>query len=283
MLNSKTAVITGGARGIGLIISKKLIELSFNIVICSRTKKEIDEAIISFDNLKKGKAYGFVADVSDFKQCKDLIDFAYKKLGSLYLLVNNAGIYGPIGRLEENSINDWKQTIDVNLMGAVNCTYLTCKLMKDGGKIINLCGAGVGGERPLDRFSAYYTSKAAIAAFTEVMAAEFKDKNIQVNCIAPGAVNTLLTEQLISAGVEKAGIEMYRKALKQKETGEGNIYDIEQMIEFLCSADSDHLTGCLLSAKWDPVEKLKNVDISPNLYKLRRINNRDFYEKSKKD
>src|SRR4030042_1916997 len=118
------------------------------------------------------------------------------------------------------TIEELKKTIEINLMGTVYCTRLALEQMKNQkhGKIINLAGAGVGGKKPLSRFSAYYTSKAAVAAFTEVVASEVANYNIQVNCISPGAINTYFTDYLIAQGPEKAG-PMYEQALKQKETG----------------------------------------------------------------
>jgi NAD(P)-dependent dehydrogenase (short-subunit alcohol dehydrogenase family) len=148
------------------------------------------------------------------------------------------------------------------------------------GKIINLAGAGVGGTRPLARFTAYYTSKMAVTGFTEVIAEEVKEHNIQVNCISPGGVNTYFTDLLLKNGMEKAGKEMFEQAKKQKESG-GDSPDLAaQMVMFLASKESTHISGKIISVKWDKIEDLKNINyVKNNLYNLRRIDNIKFYEK----
>ena len=104
--------------------------------------------------------------------------------------------------------------------------------------------------------------------------------NIQVNCISPGGVYTALIDYLISSGPDKAGSRAYAKALEIKKNSKASSTRLVKLISFLCSKYSNHLTGRLISSKWDSVEKLKKADkLSPNLYKLRRIDGKLFYEK----
>lgn len=281
MLLNKNAVITGGARGIGFAIAKELVNQGAKIVICSRTKPELQKALLELS--KKGKAaYGIVCDVSKFSECKKLTKFALNKLASIDILVNNAGIYGSIGPFEKINLNEWHKAIQINFMGMVYCSYLVIPEMEKGrgGKIINLCGAGVGG-KSLPRFSAYFTSKIAVAGFTEVLADELKDKNIQVNSISPGGVNTYINEYLLKQGSKKAGKEMYEQALKQKKSGGTPPELAAKLVAYLVSDGSNHINGRLLSAKWNPPEKLKKVKLDNNLYKLRRIDQELFYEKKR--
>lgn len=280
MLAKKTAVVTGGSRSIGFSIAQMLVDLGYKVVICSRTTPEI-KAALKLLNTNNQVAFGIKTDVSQFSSCQRLFEFAERKLGSVEVLINNAGIYGPIGPIEENSSKFWLQTIKINLLGSVYCAQLAIPLMKqnNSGRIINLCGAGVGGKNPLARFSAYYTSKTAIAGLTEVLAEELKPHNIQVNCIAPGAVISSFTDYLISQGADKAGDAVYQKAILQKETGGDSPKLAANLVSFLISDKAKKLTGCLISAKWDSPKDLRRDNISPNLYKLRRIDLSNFPEK----
>ena len=283
MLSGKGVIVTGGARGIGFTIAQELIPQGARIVICSRTKSEIKRALWTL-NKKGGVAFGIVCDVSKLGDCKKLINFAKKKFKKIDILINNAGIYGPIGPFQNLNLKDFRKTLDINLMGMVYLSYLVIPLMEKngGGKIINLCGAGVGGSKTMPRFSAYFTSKIAVAGFSEVLADELQGKNIQVNAIFPGAVNTYLNEYLIKQGPKNAGKEFYEWAIRQKKEGGMPVELVARLVTHLCFSESDHISGRLLSAKWNPPEKLKRIKkFSHNLYKLRKIDNEIFYEKER--
>ena len=280
MLSNKAVLITGGARGIGFEIAKKLTAQGAKVVICSRTRSDLQEALKQL-NKKEKVAFGIICDVSTLDDCRKLIKFSRSKLKKIDILVNNAGIYGPIGPFEKVNLKDWQKALQINLMGMVYCSYLVIPSMEKngGGKIINLCGAGVGG-KSLPRFTAYFTSKFAVAGFSEVLADELKEKNIQVNSISPGAVNTYLNEYLIKQGPNKSGSVMYEQALNQKKTGGIHPKVAAELVAYLASDNSNHISGRLLSAKWNPPESLKEVKkFTGNLFKLRRIDQELFYEK----
>ena len=279
-LKNKTAVITGGARGVGRSITEKFLSEGARVIICSRNEDELKKTAKELDSSGQSIIY-LTADVSKIEDCQKLFKFIKSKFNSLDILVNNAGIYGPIGLLETNNSTQWAKTIEINLLGTMYCTQLALEMMKQqkSGKIINLAGAGVGGKKPLGRFSAYYTSKAAVAAFTEVVASEVVDDNIQINCISPGAINTYFTEFLLAQGKDKAG-EMYDQALKQKETGGDSPELGAELCVFLASKESGNVTGKLLSAKWDKQENLRKLTPkNSNRYTLRRIDEEFFGEK----
>ncbi len=279
ILKGKNAIVTGGARGIGKAITKALVEEGASVLICSRSEDELKKTADEF-SAAEAKVFYMTADVSKFEDCQKLIESAKEKFGSLDILVNNAGIYGPIGLVETNPQKDWEQTLQINLMGTFYCTQLALEIMKKQGrgKIINLAGAGIGGKKPLSRFSAYYTSKGAIAAFTEVIANEVASDNIQINAISPGAINTYFTDYLLSQGKEKAGA-MYDQALKTKETG-GDPPELgADLCVFLASEESNNVNGKILSAKWDKQDVLKSLtDKDKNKYTLRRIDGELFSE-----
>lgn len=278
---NKNAVITGGARGIGFAITQELVNLGTKAVICSRTRYDLQKALLIL-NRKSEVAYGIICDVSKLNDCKKLIKFARSKLKKIDILVNNAGIFGPVGLLETNDPDDWKDALAINILGAVYCSKLVIPYMKrqGGGKIINLAGAGVGGPNPLPRFSAYYTSKAAVASFTETLAAELEIENIQVNAISPGAVASELTLGLLKLDKAQVGEEMYQTSKQLQEQGGTPPELAARLVAFLVSTKADHITGRLLSAKWDAIEELREWNkFTQNSYRLRRVDNKIFFEK----
>ena len=147
-----------------------------------------------------------------------MVTTAIARFNKIDVLVNGAGILGPIGLITETDPGIWTDTIRANLIGTYLCcaAVLSHMIAARRGKIINLSGGGAANPRP--RFSAYASSKAAVVRFTETVAEEMKDFNIQVNAIAPGAVNTQMLDEILAAG-EHAGEETLAKARKQKESG----------------------------------------------------------------
>ena len=281
MLKGKTAVVTGGSRGIGFAIAKELSSQRANVVICSRNQEELNKAVGKLSS-KGNKVFGQAADVSCFNDCERLVNFALSKTGRIDILVNNAGIYGPVGLLETNDPKAWIDVLSINVLGAVYCSKLVIPHMKKqgAGKIINLAGAGVGDSKPLPRFSGYYISKAAIASLTENLASELQTENIQVNAIAPGGVASDLNLNLLKLDKSVVGEEMYQTAKTLKEQGGTPPELAAKLVAFLVSKNADHITGRLLSAKWDSIEELQKSDaFTQNLYRLRRIDNRSFFEK----
>lgn len=279
-LQNKTAIVTGGTRAIGKAITYSLLQEGAKVIVCSRDHDEIDSIVK--EHSQYGKISGMVVDVSKQKDCETFVQHVAKEHGTIDILVNNAGIYGPIGPLEENDPAKWIQTFQINMFGMMYMTQQVIPLMKKqkSGKIINLAGGGVGGKRPLARFTAYYASKTAVVAFTEAMGAELAEFGIQVNCISPGAVVSKFTEQLLADGRDKAGDMMYDQALKQKESGGDPPALAGECVAFLASKDADHINGKMISAKWEKAEDLKKLKpLKDNLYNLRRIDDTFFYEK----
>lgn len=289
MLTGKTAIVTGGSKGIGFAIAKELSTQGAAVIICSRTDRELNNAVDKLSLMLRNKlsgpgkkVFGMVADVSRFTDCQRLVEFAHSATGRINILINNAGIFGPVGLLETNDPDSWKDILAINILGAVYCSKLAIPYMKKrgAGKIINLAGAGVGGPKSLPRLTAYYTSKAGVVSFTESLAAELQDENIQVNAIAPGAVASDLTLNLLKLDKFLLGEEMYRTLKQLQEQGGTPPELAAKLVAFLASKNSDHITGRLLSAKWDTIEELKKAGtFTQNLYRLRRVDNRMFFEK----
>jgi NAD(P)-dependent dehydrogenase (short-subunit alcohol dehydrogenase family) len=190
------------------------------------------------------------------------------------ILVNNAGVYGPKGESDTVSFADWARAIEINLYGMFLPSQHGIRQMKKigRGKIINLSGGGA--TSPLPRISAYAASKAAVVRLTETLAEEFRGFSIDVNAVAPGALNTRLLEEVLNAGAEAVGNEFYEKALQQRGSGGVPLEKGARLCLYLASPESDGITGKLISAQWDPWENLhafrEKLDKS-DVYTLRRI------------
>jgi 3-oxoacyl-[acyl-carrier protein] reductase len=195
--------------------------------------------------------------------------------GGLDLLVNNAAIQGPIGPLWENDWEAWQETIRLDLLVPVAlCRALVGQLGRDGrrGKIVNISGGGATGPRP--NFSAYGVAKAALVRFTETFAHEARERNIDVNAIAPGVIASQMTQAILAAGQDRAGNTEAATAQKALSGDGGAETKAAALVSWLASAASDGVSGRLLAALWDPwstldqrVEELAASDI----YTLRRI------------
>ncbi len=178
------------------------------------------------------------------------------ELGGLEILVCNAGVYGPKGAFQEGDWTEWSRAVEINLMG----TVLPCRqvlphfIQRHSGKIILLSGGET--TKPLPYLSAYAASKAAVVRFGETLAEELRGSGIDINAVAPGALNTRLLDEVLESGPEKVGRSFYEQALRQKETGGTPLDRGASLCVFLASSASDGITGKLISAVWDPWESL---------------------------
>ena len=263
--------MTGGSRGIGKAIAAAFLREGAKVMLAARSPEELASAK---RDLGSNGVCTCVTDVSKEAEVKALVTTAIKEMGGVDVLVNAAGIFGPIGPFEDIDFDAWKTTFDVNVFGMFNMIQAVAPLMrkKKYGKIINLGG---GGDGPLPRFSAYSASKGAVARLTETVAAELKDAHVDVNAVAPGPVNTKFLDDALAAGERAVGREQYKKLLKQKEEGGTPPELAAELCVFLASSASDGLTGKIVSAKWDDwknwdrkkIEAIMNKDI----YTLRRV------------
>jgi NAD(P)-dependent dehydrogenase (short-subunit alcohol dehydrogenase family) len=273
-LKNLNALITGGSQGLGKTIAEHFLREGANVVLCARTERDL---LATRDELaKKFPAQKIIAkacDVSDESGVKALVAFALHELGSLHALVLNAGIYGPMGPTESVSLDEWRRAMDINLFGVL----LPCRAMiphfkkVNHGKIIILSGGGA--TNPLPNISAYAASKAAVVRLMETLAEELKPHQIDVNAIAPGALATRLVDEVLAAGPERVGAAFYEKNKQWKEKGATPLELGAALAVYLASAESNGITGKLISAQWDPWEKLHEfkADLNSDIYTLRRI------------
>ena len=235
---SKTAIITGGSKGIGFRISQILAKRKYNIVICSRNLPDAKKAKKEIESYGV-KCLALKVDVGSYKQCKLLVEKTIKNFKRIDLLVNNAAIHGPVGQLWKNTIKEWESTIQINLLGTSYMSHLVIPYMlkQKSGRIINLSGGGAAYARPL--FSAYACSKTAVLRLTETLAEELKGKNITVIALGPGVTWTAMTKE----GMKKSIKINYKKnidALKMIQASGGTSYDKhEKAISYRPSCCSD--------------------------------------------
>ncbi|HEY1717492.1 MAG TPA: SDR family oxidoreductase [Verrucomicrobiae bacterium] len=273
-LKNLNALITGGSQGLGKAIAEHFLREGANVVICSRGEKELfatrDELAKKFPSQK---VLAKTCDVSDEKQVNELVAFAMREIGSLHALVLNAGIYGPMGATESIDLAEWKRAMDINLFGVLLPSRAVIPHFKKSGrgKIIVLSGGGA--TNPLPNISAYAASKAAVIRLMETLAEELKPFHVDVNAIAPGALATRLVDEVLAAGAEKVGAAFFEKNKMWKEKGAVPLELGANLAVYLASAESDGITGKLISAQWDPWEKLHEFknDLGGDIYTLRRI------------
>ncbi|HZL14080.1 MAG TPA: SDR family oxidoreductase [Verrucomicrobiae bacterium] len=273
-LKNLNALITGGSLGLGKVIAGHFLREGANVAICARGEKEL---LIARDELAKKfpekKVLAKTCDVSNESHVNALVAFALEKLGSLDALVLNAGIYGPMGATESVDLAEWKRAMDINLFGVLlPCRAVIPHFKKAGrGKIIVLSGGGA--TNPLPNISSYAASKAAVIRLMETLAEELKTFHVDVNAIAPGALATRLVDEVLAAGAEKVGAAFFEKNKTWKEKGAVPLELGASLAVYLASAESDGITGKLISAQWDPWEKLQEFknDLNSDIYTLRRI------------
>jgi 3-oxoacyl-[acyl-carrier protein] reductase len=271
-LKNKVAIVTGAGRGIGRAIALALAGEGASVIVASRTFSEIAETAVQARAVG-GRALAIQADVARQADTIKMVEQTVQAFGTVDILVNNAGVQGPIGPLVENDTQGWIRTVMINLIGTFLCcqAVLPVMIQQRRGKIINLSGGGATAPRP--HFSAYAASKAAVVRLTETLAEEVKPYNIQVNAIAPGAVNTRMLEQILAAG-PAAGERALAEARLQLETGGTSPELAAALVVFLASDDSDGLTGKLIAAPYDPwrewAGKADELNATP-LYTIRRL------------
>lgn len=278
-LNNKKAIITGGSMGLGKTILKKFVLEGADVVICARNEKALSETAQEMELLYVREGQRVIpvkADISKEAEANHVAEACAAAFGRVDILVNNAGIHGAKGEIDLVDLEEWKRAIEVNLYGTVHMIRAAAPYMKkqNYGKIVSISGGGATGARPY--FTAYAASKTAIVRLTETIAKEWENYHIDINAIAPGAMNTRLLEDILSAG-ENIGSE-YQSALERKENGGEPTDTGANLCVFLASERSDGLSGRLISAVWDNWETLDtHIEqvAGSDIYTLRRIISKD--------
>lgn len=239
LLTDKVAVITGGSRGIGRGIALELAKQGAIVVVNYNSSPDAANEVVSAIEGNGGKALAVQANVADLEQSNNLLKAATDTYDKVDILINNAGITRDnlIMMMKEE---DWDAVIDTNLKSAWNCSKVAAKLMmkKRYGRIINITSvSGIAGQGGQSNYSA---SKAGLIGLTKSLAKELAGRNITVNAVAPGFIDTDMTASL--------GEDMLKKVDEAVPLGRrGTVEDVAYAVAFLASDQAAYITGQVLS------------------------------------
>jgi 3-oxoacyl-[acyl-carrier protein] reductase len=271
-LEGQRAVITGAGRGLGREIARAFVREGARVLLCARNASELEATRQELASEAADRVNCLAIDIT--RDAEALAREAQARLGGLDILVANAGIQGPKGPFAENDWARWLETIEINLIGTASCCRSLLPLLGKSarGKILILSGGGA--TKPMPFFSAYAASKAGVVRFGETLAEELKPQGIDVNMVAPGALNTKMLDEVLDAGPDQVGEAAYRSALKQRDSGGASMARAADLCVHLSSRECDGITGRLISAPWDNWEALQQHReelAATDIYTLRRI------------
>ena len=238
-LSGKTALITGGSRGLGLQMAQALGEAGAHVLLSSRKAPELEAAVAQLRS--EGITADFIAaDAGKDADVARLADEAIAKLGHIDILVNNAGAsWG--APAEEHPIEAWDKVMGLNIRGIFLLTQLVGRksmLPRKSGRIVNVASiAGMGGNPSFMKTIAYNTSKGACITFTQALASEWGPYGINVNAIAPGSFETKMSAPMFANG----GGDKLAKNVPLRRTGDDE--DLKGLVLLLCSDAGKHITG----------------------------------------
>ncbi len=277
-MNKKICLITGCSTGLGFQLMKAFLKKNYKVYGLSSNNKKILKAKKNLlSNFSKSNFVIKKADVSNERQVRLYIKKIFKKENKIHVLINNAGIYGPIGPFEKNSYKKWRDAFEINFFGSLHFYRNLIPIMKkqNFGRIVQIAGGGASNSFPM--FTSYSSAKAAIVRFSETLSDELSEYNITINSIAPGALNTKFMNLAIKAGPKLAGVNFHKKMLNLKAKGGDDIKKAIDLIIMLSSANNK-ITGKLISSLWDKWEKFNSFPKKINdsdVYTIRRITGRD--------
>jgi NAD(P)-dependent dehydrogenase (short-subunit alcohol dehydrogenase family) len=281
-LTGATCVVTGAGRGIGRHIAETLARAGAALALCSRSPGELDQLARELGRDFGTDLLAAPVDVSEPAAVEAFALQVLDRFGRVDVLVNNAGVYGPVGLITEVDMGQWAAAVAVDLFGVAYGIHAFAPSMvaAGGGRIITMAGGGIGGRSTPSRVSAYTAAKSAVVTLTETVARELAPHRVWVNALAPGAISTSLIDTVIEAGPEAAGDDFFRGSVRQRQEGD-SIEKVGEAVLFLATGRSGELTGKLISAKWDSLDSLgaRAAELNASsLYTLRRIDGFDFVE-----
>jgi NAD(P)-dependent dehydrogenase (short-subunit alcohol dehydrogenase family) len=240
-LDGKRAVLTAGAAGIGRVTLQTFVDAGASLVTC-----DVDQAALDRLRGELPQVPAIPADVAEPADVDRLFELALEQLGGLDILINNAGIAGPTGPIEEIAPDDWRRTLEVNLTGQYLCARRAVPHLRaaGGGSIVNLSSAA--GRFGFALRTPYCASKWAVVGLTKALAIELGPDQIRVNAICPGAVEGERINRVIAAKAEARGVPF--EAMRQQYVESASMkrlispQDIANMILYLC-ADAGRLVS----------------------------------------
>src|SRR5579872_2830572 len=236
-LNEKVALVTGGSRGIGAAIAKRLAEDGASVAITYTKDASAASNVVKAIEGNGGKAVAIQADAADVKAVRSAVEKTVATFGRLHVLVNNAGTAIP-KTFEETTLEEMNRVIDINVRGILATTQAALTHMKSGGRIISI-GSAVGERVQVPGLVAYSATKGAVKIFTQALSRELGSRGITVNNVQPGPIDTDLNPASGDWAVpQKAATALDRY---------GNVDEIAAMVAFVAGPESSYITGSNLT------------------------------------
>jgi len=269
-------IVTGASQGLGKEIALSLLKTGAAVSICARSAPDLAK---TESELRRACPDACLlacpCDVSRAEEINAFVARSVQHMGGLDGIVLNAGIYGPMGPTATVDLQEWTQAMEINLFGVLLPARAVIPIFQRQrhGRIVMVSGGGA--TKALPNISAYSASKTAAVRLAECLALELEEDNIQVNSVAPGALNTRLVDQVLAAGPEQIGESFYQQNLAWKKNGATSPQLACQLILWLLGPQCPaKLSGRLLSAPWDSWQQLPDQEVilqNPDIYRLRRI------------
>ncbi len=233
-LQNRRAVVTGGAQGIGLAIAERFLASGSSVCLWDRDEPLVRKTASTLAS--KGNVEAVVMDVTDLDSVRNAVRKTYDALGGIDLLICNAGIAGPSGKLWEYPPEEWQKVIDIDLTGVFNCLHVVTPLMIEQkyGRIVNV--ASVAGKDGNPNAGPYSAAKAGVIALTKSLGKELAEYDIAVNCITPAAAKTQIFEQMSEEHIQYMLSKIPRNRFLKVE-------EAASMVAWLCSAENSFTTG----------------------------------------
>ncbi len=252
-------VVTGSSSGIGRFLAESLAKRGHHICKLARSPQD---------------GFSVQCDVSNWDALQQCAAGITSKWEAVDGLICCAGIQEPIGPAMEIEPAAWRSALSVNLDGtffSIRAFYPLLRRAQRRAKVI--CFSGGGSTSPRPNFAAYGVAKTGVVRLVETLAAEWEGLPLDINAVAPGAIFTRMTEQILAQGEKRAGQKEFASASKLSRDNSAKLGKVLGLVEFLLSEKSDQLSGKLISAQWDPWEKLSEFksDLNNDIYTLRRI------------
>ena len=224
----RTAIVTGGAQGFGLDITKRFIRSGANVIIWDNDKRMVEKAI---EDIKSPNLSFNIVDISNYTKVEECVQEITKQK-NIDILINNAGITGPTATLWEYDIEMWKKVVDINLMGTFNCcrTIVPNMIKNNYGRIVNV--ASVAGKDGNANASAYSVGKAGTIGLTKSLGKELADKNVAVNAVTPAGAKTRILDQMTKEHVQRMLSKVPR----------GRFLEVEEFTSLVCWLSSEENT-----------------------------------------
>jgi 3-oxoacyl-[acyl-carrier protein] reductase len=236
-LTKKVALVTGGSRGIGAAIAKRLAADGASVAITYAKDANAASAVVKAIERDGGNAIAIMADAADTEAVKAAVEKAVAAFGRLDVLVNNAGTAIP-KRFEETTLEEMDRVIDINVRGVLVTTQTALKHMNDGGRII-MIGSAVGERVQTPGLVPYSATKGAVKIFTQALSREVGSRGITVNNVQPGPIDTDLNPATGDWAVpQKAATALNRY---------GHVDDIASMVAFIAGPEASYITGANLT------------------------------------